>query len=323
MGSKPSGTREASLPGELSRSSADSVGLQSPQVEVDCWEQPDNQRESKWAAALLRIPKEPAQTIWQDFVSTMVQDGWNTQQPPIPTAFRHKIMGRRWQWSWGTHAVKVSIYSDRQLWSMICEEVPPLSSNFAHFAHAGHGINSWALGLVLSQGPLTIYSKHRYGGVYGDADAEREAVTYYWRRLDSLLDVLLYQRTPWSFGSHHWQPPDVQARVFCFLLVLKRLDIYLPMLPLERVLQFALPSTSVEHSLTQQNPRLRILVLIDGCGGKLTVGEADDWGPIQTWTSCSASLSSLFSFVKTIFNNSLTTKEDVVNHTEHYHSRHC
>ena len=97
---------------------------------------------------------------------------WGLCMPYIPAGLSATLtaMGKG---CFATRSIEMSPYNiDHYVaeWS----ERPPM--DYAIVAHAGHGLNSWALHYYLSMGPLTLLLQLGWGGLYTDGDTEAKEI---------------------------------------------------------------------------------------------------------------------------------------------------
>ncbi len=108
---------------------------------------------------------------FNDMAATLSGDGLLT--PPVPAGMAEQLMTTRDGWAWGT--------ADRwDPWigylgldganTLSCLE--PSVPDFWLYAHRGHGIGSWGIGLVCKVGPLVVAHQNAYGGFFGSGDPQ-------------------------------------------------------------------------------------------------------------------------------------------------------
>ncbi len=75
--------------------------------------------------------------------------------------------------------------SDREDWLTRAKD--PQAKTAVAFGHFGHGVNCWYLCYQLVRGPLAIFLRQSFGGVYNDTDAETTQFNTTVERLEELI----------------------------------------------------------------------------------------------------------------------------------------
>ena len=88
--------------------------------------------------------------------------------PPIPANLASQLIERR-DWCFSTTPLERSPYAFDDF---VREGIRPEVPDSLVLAHAGHGVNSYALHYYLVQRPLRVFLQLAWGGVYDDAAAK-------------------------------------------------------------------------------------------------------------------------------------------------------
>jgi len=118
----------------------------------------------------------------------------NVLTPRIPSHLRDRVLANSKRLGISTE----SCADPRDTYLMpYWDWVPPIAEqtpyDFMLFAHDGHGINSFAMGLVARLGNITIFQQSHWGGVYQDADrqvAELNAHLEVWNEMSDFLAAI-------------------------------------------------------------------------------------------------------------------------------------
>jgi hypothetical protein len=70
-------------------------------------------------------------------------------------------------WAYSTRPLP---YSPYDIFSYVQEALEQRAEDYVVLAHAGHGINSYAIHVYVSHGPLALFLQMAWGGVYTDND---------------------------------------------------------------------------------------------------------------------------------------------------------
>lgn len=90
-------------------------------------------------------------------------------------------------WLFSTRPIRMSPYN---IGAFVQEARIGVVDNYAILAHAGHGMNSWALHYFLVRGPLAMFLQLSWGGVYGDAKKNLEHIRQCFALADRLLQTV-------------------------------------------------------------------------------------------------------------------------------------
>ena len=134
---------------------------------------------------------DPDGTALADFARTLTRA--SLAKPVVPKALIPRLRSSLDGWAWSTDSGLDSM----GVYSIFGEAGPPqleawLADNrgdFWMFGHRGHGVNSYAIGLVARVGPLFIAQQCGWGGAYMGSDEGPlvDAATQTWNEtLDSL-----------------------------------------------------------------------------------------------------------------------------------------
>jgi hypothetical protein len=102
--------------------------------------------------------------------------------PPIPAVLEAdmRIIG---PWTWGTEADPSPAYD----FAVHEQQAIESGADRLLIAHAGHGVNSWALHYYLTVDPVSVIVQVPYGGAHDDAD---RAVATVGRRFEEIVGLL-------------------------------------------------------------------------------------------------------------------------------------
>jgi hypothetical protein len=103
--------------------------------------------------------------------------------PPVPRELAFRL-SRFNQMSFGSETLDPT---DREAW--LARAKDPQSPNSVAFGHFGHGVNSWFLCYQLVRGPLAIFLRQTFGGIYGDRDAEASKFN---DTVERLVELIVY-----------------------------------------------------------------------------------------------------------------------------------
>ena len=106
--------------------------------------------------------------------------------PPIPVSLAPQLQERR-DWCFSTKPLILSPYAFDDF---VREGIRPDAPDSLVLAHAGHGVNSYALHYYLVQHPLRVFLQLAWGGAYDDAAAKERVNRCFElaRRLVAALD---------------------------------------------------------------------------------------------------------------------------------------
>jgi hypothetical protein len=119
----------------------------------------------------------------QEEVQTLLHDA-GLDCPPIPGELASRF-ARRADWCFSTRPVDHSPYD---LEHYVTESRQPLS-DYVLIAHAGHGVNSYAIHYYLVRGRLRLFLQLGWGGIYMDKAASTEAANGCIRRARKLVEA--------------------------------------------------------------------------------------------------------------------------------------
>lgn len=91
-------------------------------------------------------------------------------------------------WSWGSRympPIQMYLFELEVVASQLIER-----GGFFALSHAGHGLSSYGLNLVTTQGPAAAFVQHAYGGVYRDPVRALVDINATYSRLHVLLEAL-------------------------------------------------------------------------------------------------------------------------------------
>ena len=88
--------------------------------------------------------------------------------PPIPASLAPQLQERR-DWCFSTRLLILSPYAFEEY---VREGIRPEVPDSLVLAHAGHGVNSYALHYYLARHPLCVFLQLAWGGAYDDAAAK-------------------------------------------------------------------------------------------------------------------------------------------------------
>ena len=103
--------------------------------------------------------------------------------PPLPARFEASLVAVS-DHLFATLPVKLSAF-DLEVWA---DRVDASSPDWALLGVDGRGINSWAMHYYLVEGPLALLVQWPWGGVYGDADADRQRIVEAFEQCATLQD---------------------------------------------------------------------------------------------------------------------------------------
>jgi len=103
--------------------------------------------------------------------------------PKLPAELARRLR-KSGDWRYSTRALNGSPYNLDAYWR---QTAPP--SDYAVLAHAGHGINSYAIHYFLVYGRLRIFLQLAWGGVYEDNAACATAIARCFGLVDALVDT--------------------------------------------------------------------------------------------------------------------------------------
>jgi len=101
--------------------------------------------------------------------------------PPVPPDLADRLQEQA-EWLFGTDTVELS---DRS--GFLAAARDPATPAQIGFGHVGHGITSWWVCYRLFRGPLAVYLRHGFGGVYNDHDASLGVINPIVERVEQLI----------------------------------------------------------------------------------------------------------------------------------------
>ncbi len=106
--------------------------------------------------------------------------------PPLSTEERGAFRPAR-SGAFATRGLERSLY---EIDSFIAEvEARPDLPPYAAAGFAGYGVNSWGVHCYAVDETLALFVQLRWGGAYGDVDADRRAVAEAWRDIAALREA--------------------------------------------------------------------------------------------------------------------------------------
>jgi hypothetical protein len=106
--------------------------------------------------------------------------------PPIPEELRQNFKERD-RWCYSSRPVKIWPYEFDEY---VKEAESKRRSDYVLVAHAGHGVNSYAIHYYLVRGPLRLFLQLAWGGIYEDKAKTTAAVNKCFGLVSKLLEVL-------------------------------------------------------------------------------------------------------------------------------------
>lgn len=115
-------------------------------------------------------------------------------------------------WFWGTEVVDRSrIYNSGP---EFVTDAGLLDRPTFVLCHSGHGMQSWYLSLVVTSGPVTVFTKHAFGQAYTDIVQDRLQIAATYARLHALFAGIPTQDGPvrWLLTKGHEDPQLFEVR---------------------------------------------------------------------------------------------------------------
>lgn len=103
--------------------------------------------------------------------------------PWVPEPF-HDTFERRGEWSYASGETPAS---PSGLLGSAHDAVTGNGNDFMVLTHDGHGTNSWAIQYWVMDGPIALFIRRSWGGVYGNREEQAREITAAFAAADSLL----------------------------------------------------------------------------------------------------------------------------------------
>jgi hypothetical protein len=132
---------------------------------------------------------------YSDMVSTLTNS--NMLAPPIPASLVDSLMAVPWAWGTTTAIEPFAVYFDAS--DVLGRCLDAKFEDFWMYAHRGHGINSYGMGMLARAGGMFLAQQHGHGGgyMYGDTATTIDRANQAWSHL---LEALPTRREPCSVG---------------------------------------------------------------------------------------------------------------------------
>jgi hypothetical protein len=111
-------------------------------------------------------------------------------RPPIPEELRRTFKERD-RWCFSSRPVKIWPYEFDEY---VKESETKRLSDYVLLAHAGHGVNSYAIHYYLVRGPLRLFLQLAWGGIYMNQRQTTVAVNQCFKLVSKLLELVEKQR---------------------------------------------------------------------------------------------------------------------------------
>ena len=106
--------------------------------------------------------------------------------PPVPPVFARRFR-KRDEWVFASRQVRTSPYDIEHY---VRAARRPDHRDYVLLAHAGHGVNSYAIHYYLVHGPLRLFLQIGWGGAYMDAKATTRGVNQAFGFCHDLVSLL-------------------------------------------------------------------------------------------------------------------------------------
>jgi len=118
----------------------------------------------------------------------------NVHVPRIPSHLRDRVLANSKRLGISTEScadpMDTYLMPGRYWAPLIAEQTP---YDFMVFAHAGHGINSYAMGLVARLGNITVFQQSHWGGAYQNSTRQVEELNAHvgvWNEMSDFLETI-------------------------------------------------------------------------------------------------------------------------------------
>jgi hypothetical protein len=130
--------------------------------------------------ALFAEEPDQATTVLEEAFQTYSDAG--LRLPPVPLDMTESLDELSGDWHFGTADLPLTDRAD-----FLAAAADPATPPQLGFGHMGHGVSSWWLCYRLIRGPLALFVRQSYGGVYDDEESSRAAVNNLVPDLEELI----------------------------------------------------------------------------------------------------------------------------------------